>query len=119
MFEPLRGFGPDSAPYWSIEFCLATADAGAARYASARARYLRLLERFKRPVKGMNEEIHLQFNQGILHGLAQSLVADADPKCLQLAEELENAHMFFAPHANVVRMGYHGYRGDMEQADQF
>jgi hypothetical protein len=118
MFEPLRAFGPDSAPYWSIEFCLATAEVGAGKYSSARARYQRLLERFKQPVKGMNDEIHLQFNQGILHGLAQSKAADTDPECLKLAEELEQAHMFFAPHAQTVRMGYYGYRGQMELCDQ-
>jgi tetratricopeptide (TPR) repeat protein len=117
-FEALRAFGPDSAPYWSIEFCLATAEVGAAKYAAARARYERLLERFNRPVKGMNDEIHLQFKQGILHGLAQSKVADADPDCLRLAEELEKAHMFFAPHAQTVRMAFYGMRGQMELCDQ-
>jgi tetratricopeptide (TPR) repeat protein len=118
MFDALRAFGPDSAPYWSIEFCLATAEVGANQYHAARTRYERLLERFSRPVKGMNEEIHLQFKQGILHGLAQSKVADTDPECLKLAEELEKAHMFFAPHAQTVRMGYHGLRGQMELCDE-
>jgi tetratricopeptide (TPR) repeat protein len=118
MFEPLRGFGPDSAPYWSMEFCLATSEIGAGQYGAARVRYERLLERFKHPIKGMNEEIHLQFNQGILHGLAQCKVTDTDATCLKLAEELENAHMFFAPHAQSVRMGYHGYRGETERSDQ-
>jgi tetratricopeptide (TPR) repeat protein len=118
MFEPLRGFGPDSAPYWSIEFCLATSEIGAGQYGVARVRYERLLERFKRPIKGMNDEIHLQFNQGILHGLAQCKVTNTDAGCLKLAEELETAHMFFAPHAQSVRMGYHGYRGEMDLSDQ-
>jgi hypothetical protein len=118
MFEPLRGFGPDSAPYLSMEFCLATAETGAGLYAAARDRYERLLARFARPVQGMDEEIHLQFKQGILHGLAQCKVADADPDCLRLAEELETAHMFFAPHAQTVRMGFYGARGEVDLGEQ-
>jgi tetratricopeptide (TPR) repeat protein len=117
-FEALRGFGPDSAPFLSIEFCLATAEASAGRYLAARRRYERLLERFKRPVQGMDEEIHLQFNQGILHGLAQCKVAECDPECLALADGLEQAHMFFAPHAQTVRMAYYALRGEVEQSEQ-
>jgi tetratricopeptide (TPR) repeat protein len=118
MFDALRAFGPDSAPYWSMEFCLATAEVGAGMYTAARERYERLLARFQRPVRDMNDEIHLQFKQGILHGLAQCKVADADPDCLKLAAELETAHMFFAPHAQTVRMGYHSMRGEMERSEQ-
>ncbi|HEX6239800.1 MAG TPA: hypothetical protein VFZ61_02855, partial [Polyangiales bacterium] len=117
-FEPLRAFGPDSAPSLSLEFCLATADVGACRFGSARKRYQALLERFERPVKGMTPDVHLQFKQGILHGLAQAKVVDTDPDCLKLADELERAHVFFAPHAHTVRMGYFGYRGEMEACDQ-
>jgi hypothetical protein len=117
-FDALRGFGDDSAPFWSIEFCLATAEAGAGRYSAARRRYERLLERFKRPVQGMDEEIHLQFNQGILHGLAQCKVAECDPDCLALADGLEAAHMFFAPHAQTVRMAYYALRGEMARSEQ-
>ncbi len=117
MFEPLRAFGPDSAPYLSIEFGLATAELGAGRYALARARYERLLARFERPVKGMSDEIHLQFRQGILHGLAQTEAVNTNRSALKLADELEAGHMFFAPHAETVRMGYRGYRGEQEQCD--
>jgi tetratricopeptide (TPR) repeat protein len=117
-FEPLRAFGPDSAPYLTIEFCLATAEVGAGRVGAARQRYERLLERFKRPVQGMNAEIHLQFNQGILHGLAQCKVSENDPDALRLADELERAHMFFAPHAQTVRMAQHGYHGKMAQFEE-
>ncbi len=117
MFEPLRAFGPDSAPSLSIEFGLATAELGAGRYALARARYERLRARFERPVKGMNDEIHLQFRAGILHGLAQTEVVNTNRSALKLADELEAAHMFFAPHAETVRMGYRGYRGEQEQCD--
>ena len=74
MFEPLRGFGPDSAPYWSIEFCLATAEIGAGQL-RRRARALRAPARaLPAAGQGMNDEIHLQFSQGILHGLAQCKV---------------------------------------------
>jgi tetratricopeptide (TPR) repeat protein len=118
MFDALRGFGSDSAPFWSMEFCLATAEVGAGRYTAARKRYERLLERFERPVAGMNEEIHLQFHQGILHGLAQCKVAECDPDCLTLAAGLETAHMFFAPHAQTVRMGYYAMRGEMDLCQQ-
>lgn len=119
MFEPLRAFGPDSAPSLSIEFCLATAEVGACHQGAARERYQKLLERFARPVEGMTDEIHLQFKQGILHGLAQAKVIDTDRDALRLADELEHAHMFFAPHAQTVRMGYHGYRGETELCDQY
>jgi tetratricopeptide (TPR) repeat protein len=37
---------------------------------------------------------------------------------LRLAEELEKAHMFFAPHAQTVRMAFYGMRGQMELCDQ-
>jgi hypothetical protein len=116
MFEPLRGFGSDSAPCLGIEFCLATAELGAGRYSDARLRYRRLLDRFQRPVKGMDEQVHAQFRSGILHGMAQCMVADTDPECLKVADELERDHVFFAPHAQTVRMGFYAYRGEMERA---
>jgi tetratricopeptide (TPR) repeat protein len=118
MFEPLRGFGPDSAPYLTIEFCLATAEVGAGQFGSAMARYAWLLERFKRPVQGMDPEVHLQFRQGILHGLAQAKSVDANPEALSLADELERKHAFFAPHAEVIRASYHGQRGEQEESNK-
>lgn len=113
-FEPLRAFGEDSAPYLTIEFCLATAEVGSGRFGQSIARYGRLLERFERPVQGMNEDVHLQFRQGILHGLAQAKAVDAQPESLALADELEQKHVFFAPHAEVIRASYHGQRGEQD-----
>ncbi len=117
MFEPLRAFGPDSAPYLTIEFCVACAELGSGRFAAATERYTRLLARFERPVMGMEPEVHLQFRQGILHGLAQAKAVDAEPEALVLADELEAKHVFFAPHAEMIRAAYHGLRGAQEQSD--
>jgi len=118
MFEPLRAFGPDSAPALTIEFCLATAEVGGGQLGSAIARYSRLLERFERPVKGMNREVHLLFRQGILNGLAQAKAVNARPEALLLADELEHRHVFFAPHAEVIRASYYGERGEQEESNQ-
>jgi Protein kinase domain/AAA ATPase domain len=117
-FEILAAFGADSAPALSLEFCKATADMPAGRFARAKACYVRLLERFKRPVKGMNDSVHLQFRLGVVHGLAQCHVTDTLPAALELADELERSHRFFAPHAETIRMGYHAYRGERELAEQ-
>jgi tetratricopeptide (TPR) repeat protein len=116
-FEILAAFGADSAPALSLEFCKATADMPAGRFARARASYVRLLERFKRPVKGMNDGVHLQFRLGVVHGLAQCQVTDTLPAALDLANELERSHLFFAPHAETIRMGYHAYRGERALAE--
>jgi hypothetical protein len=116
-FEILAAFGPDSAPALSLEFCKATADMPAGRFARARASFVRLLERFKRPVTGMNDSVHLQFRLGVVHGLAQCEVTDTLPVALDLANELERSHRFFAPHAETIRMGYHAYRGERELAE--
>lgn len=118
MFEPMRAFGEESAPYLTLEFCLATAEVGSGRFGDAIERYSRLLTRFERPVKGMNSDVHLQFRQGILHGLAQAKAVDARPEVLALADELERAHVFFAPHAEVIRASYHGQRGEQALSTQ-
>jgi hypothetical protein len=115
-FEPLRAFGADSAPSLTIEFCLATAEVGAGKFGQSIARYGRLLERFERPVQGMNKDVHLQFRQGILHGLAQAKAVDASPESLTLADELERKHVFFAPHAEVIRASFHGQRGEQDES---
>ena len=116
-FAILEAFGKDSAPALSLEFCRATAEMPAGRFADAIRRFQRLLTRFERPVKGMNETVHLQFRLGVLHGLAQSQVMDTLPSALALADQLERSHPFFAPHAETIRMGYHAYRGEHDLAE--
>lgn len=117
-FEALRAFGPDSAPYLGLEFCLATAEVGGGRFGDSIERYSRLLARFERPVKGMDPEVHLQFRLGILHGLAQAKAVDAQPEALVLADELERTRDFFAPHAEVIRASYFGQRGELEESNR-
>jgi tetratricopeptide (TPR) repeat protein len=53
-----------------------------------------------------------------LHGLAQARAVDTEPVALTLADELEAKHVFFAPHAQVIRASYHGQRGEQDLSTQ-
>ncbi len=101
----------------SYEFCLATYETAAGKLGPASRRYARLLERLRRPVRGMKDSLREKMRHGCLHGAAQTS-AEFDPKlALTSAEELERESVFFAPHVESMRMARDGYRGLREAVE--
>ena len=106
-----------SGMYLVREFCLATAELIAGRIHTATRRYDRVREIFERPVFGVDAMLREQGVLGSLHGTAQGMATDCDPRCLALADELERRGPFYAPHAESVRMTHRAFRGESQLAE--
>jgi tetratricopeptide (TPR) repeat protein len=117
VLAPLRALGPGSVAVVFLDFCQASIDLGSGRFGASRALYEKLLEQLKRPLSGLDPRDQEALRHGVLHGLAQGMVMAADPEAIRVADELERAHMFYAPHAQNVKMGYYGYRGETDRCE--
>jgi tetratricopeptide (TPR) repeat protein len=118
VLAPLRAFGPGSVAVVFLDFYQASIDLGSGNFGASRALFEKLLEDLKRPLDGLDPRDHEALRHGVLHGLAQGMVMAADPQAIRVADELEQAHMFYAPHAQNVKMGYYGYRGEIDRSEQ-
>jgi tetratricopeptide (TPR) repeat protein len=99
------------------EFCLATSELIAGSVHTAARRYDRVRELFEHPVLGVDAMLREQGVLGSLHGTAQGMATDCNPKCLELADELERRGPFYAPHAHTVRMTHFAFRGESRLAE--
>ena len=117
--EPLSAASAGGALAISHEFCLAVAEVAAGLFASANERLQRLLTLLRAPIRGVNERTREQLLCGVLNslGLANS---ERDEKLFLLAnDELTRQGGFFAPHAALQRVIFHGMRGELEQFELY
>jgi hypothetical protein len=110
--EPFAALPHHTSGYLLREFCLATVEAGLGEFKTSAARYTRLMPALLKPIEGLDDALRLTIYRGCLNGCAQAELHEANSATLALAEELGQGDPFFAPHAECVLMGYHGYRGD-------
>ncbi|HEX6243565.1 MAG TPA: serine/threonine-protein kinase, partial [Polyangiales bacterium] len=116
MLDPFAAAAKRSPMYLMRKFCLATADLLSVKMQAASDSYAELYRIFQGKIMGFDELSLEQFRCGCLHGQAQALVTDAAPEAMALADQLEQRHAFFAPHAAGIRMTYHLYRGEWHKA---
>lgn len=115
--EPIRALPQHHPARIASEFCVATAELGAGRFVSAARRYTWLMEQFENPARKFDPKVRETFSDGCVHGRAQAEGNSGSPGTLVMAEELARRNPFFKPHVEVVKMTYHGYRGEKELAD--
>jgi hypothetical protein len=106
-----------SAGNVSREFSMAVAETSAGKLRSAIERYRYVLQVAQKPVPDLDDLMREQLRHGALHGIAQSSVEDDPESALKAADELAKT-AFFAPHAEVIRMFHHGFRGERALAEQ-
>ncbi|MEY4510988.1 MAG: hypothetical protein RLZZ450_3110 [Pseudomonadota bacterium] len=116
MLDPFAAASKKSAMYLMMKFCLATADLIAVKIKASSESYAELYEVFRGKVLGLDAVTLEQFRAGAIHGKAQALVTDAAPEAVTLANQLEQRHTFYAPHAAGILMTYHLYRGEVHKA---
>lgn len=115
--DVLAGVPKGSAGDVSREFTLAVAETSAGKLKSSIERYRYVLEVAQKPIPDFDDLMREQLRHGALHGIAQSSVEDQPEQALAAADELAKT-AFFAPHAEVIRMFYHGFRGERLLAEQ-
>jgi hypothetical protein len=115
--EPIRALPRYHPARVAGEFCVATAELGAGRFVSAARRYAWLMEQLENPEQKFEKRVRETYSDGCVHGRAQAEANSGSPGTLVMAEELARRHPFFKPHVEVVKMTYHGYRGEKELAD--
>jgi hypothetical protein len=115
--DPIRALPSHHPARVAREFCLATAELGAGRFVSAARRYTWLMEQLESPARQFDRTVREAFSDGCVHGRAQAEANSGSPGTLVMAEELARRNPFFKPHVEVVKMTYHGYRGEKELAD--
>jgi len=116
LLDPFEDASARSPMYLMRKFCLATADLISVKLETASVSYAQLNAVFQQKVFGFTETTLEQFRCGCLHGNAQALVTNAAPEALELADQMERGHVFYAPHAAGIRMTYHLYRGEAHKA---
>ncbi len=116
--EPLSALPPTTSGYLLREFCLATAEVGVGEYEASAARYARLMPALLQPIAGLDDALRMTIYRGCLNGRGNAEIQIPQGDTLALAEELGHGDPFFAPHAECVRAGYYGYRGERDKAEQ-
>lgn len=117
MLEPLDALPPNTPAALARQFCLATAELAAARFAAASARYAQFLPVLAEPIPGFADDQRRPIYLGCLNGRAQAEATRGSPLALEIADELGRGDPFFAPHAECARMTYFGHRGEMDKAE--
>ena len=114
--DPLSSL-PERSPLQVMrQFCLAVIDSSASRHSRADRGFRRVLAHLERPAIGFNPTQRAQLREGCLHGIAETGVEDHPAEALAAADELAKT-TFFGPHAELVRMYHHGWRGDRVLAE--
>ncbi|MET0342598.1 MAG: protein kinase [Polyangiales bacterium] len=115
--DPLAPVPENTAVQLARRFCLAVVDTSDNRLGSAYAAYRRTLEVLKGPVSQLEAQQRQQLFEGSLHGIAESTIEDRPAEALDAADKLAQT-TFFAPHAELVRMYHHGWRGERALAEE-
>lgn len=115
---PFSATSPHSAMQVARQFCLAVSELPAGRASSASARLEQVMSALAMPVRGMDERVREQMLSGCLNGLAQANIEARPESALASADKLARRGAFFAPHAELARMLYHGFRGAIVETER-
>jgi hypothetical protein len=116
LLDPAEAMKENSPGRVAREFAVATAETCSGQLVRAGARYGWILEQLAKH-QIFDALGQAGFRDGATHGRAQALVTSGAPNALELADELAGCHAFFRPHAELIKMTFHGYRGEKERAD--
>jgi tetratricopeptide (TPR) repeat protein len=116
LLDPAEAMKEDSPGRVAREFAVATAETCSGQLVRAGERYGWILAQLEKH-RIFDEVGRAGFRDGATHGRAQALVTSGAPNSLELADELARCHAFFGPHAEIIKMTFHGYRGEKELSD--
>jgi tRNA A-37 threonylcarbamoyl transferase component Bud32 len=114
---PVSGFPRRSSAGYGREFNLATAELVMGQTLSARDRYMSILAAKDDKLLFFDPRARAQLFAGALHARAHCEIEQPNRIALTLADELERASPFFAPHAETIRVLFHATRGDRDTAE--
>ncbi|MEY4511924.1 MAG: hypothetical protein RLZZ450_4046, partial [Pseudomonadota bacterium] len=115
---PFAAASPTSAMQIARQFCLAVADLPAGKMVSAAARLEHVVSSLASPVRGMDDRVREQMLSGCLNGLSQANIEGRPESALSSADKLARRGAFFAPHAELARTLYHGFRGGLVETER-
>jgi hypothetical protein len=116
LLDPMEAMKENTPGRVAREFAVATGELGAGLMYSAGKRYKWILDQLAKHTL-FDEMGQSGFIDGSTHGRAQAEVTSGSPNVLEMADELARRHPFFRPHVETIKMTFHGYRGEKEQAD--
>ena len=115
--EPLADAPPESSLQIARQFSLAVVETSAGHSKRALERYEDVLERIAQPVRGMSESTRQQLRHGSLHGVGQAAIDIDLERARVTADALARDSVYFAPHAESIRMTCQLYRGERTAAE--
>jgi tetratricopeptide (TPR) repeat protein len=118
--SPFAALGPRSGAHAVRELCRGLAEILQSKHAACASRMRRLTARLSAPRKprGLDERVRVQMHLGAVYVRGTFEVYAGDPVVLELAKDLElSGRRFYQPHATLLRMFHHGFRGEQASAD--
>ncbi len=118
--EPFAPLGPDHPANVMRDLCLASPTAVVGEFAESLAIYRSVIDRLASPklAAKLPDEVRRLASTGMVYGLALTEAMRARSNVLELADAIDESELaFYRPHAELVRMVDHGFRGDQAGAD--